>query len=164
MVVDLWHFPDLPESGVIWNVDNQEKNVRRVLVEQSSNLAAIPPNIVAPTQPGPTDTLPSRSSGSFPANPNRKKLSPAPIPTPTPSQEHKATDTTNPAAGKSGNPLNLIVGLSVGLFSVIVASAIFIICRSRATRTIGPWKTGLSGQLQKAFITGMLFLHDLETF
>ncbi|GFP91708.1 probable LRR receptor-like serine/threonine-protein kinase at5g45840 [Phtheirospermum japonicum] len=40
-----------------------------------------------------------------------------------------------------------------------------IICRSRAVKTIGPWKTGLSGQLQKAFVTGVPKLNraELET-
>ncbi|KAI3466743.1 hypothetical protein Pfo_023406 [Paulownia fortunei] len=162
---------DLPESGVIWNVDNQVNNVRRILVEQSSNLAAIPPNVGTPGQLEPVIALPSRSSGSFPAIPNRKKLSPAPVPSPTSSQEHKTTDTTNPGAvsqptaGKSGNSLKLIVGLSVVVFLLIVAAAMFIICRSRAARTIGPWKTGLSGQLQKAFVTGVPKLNraELET-
>ncbi|KAL7142605.1 hypothetical protein ABFS83_08G134600 [Erythranthe nasuta] len=161
---------ELPESGVIWNIDTKVSNVRRILVEQSSNLAALPPKFGGPVET--VTTLRSRSSGSFPAIPKKKKLPSVPEAPPPSSEEHNTTTATpNPANAtpptdkKSGNSLNLIVGLSVGLFSLIVASAIFIICRSRAARTIGPWKTGLSGQLQKAFITGVPKLNrpELET-
>ncbi|KAK6133533.1 hypothetical protein DH2020_032662 [Rehmannia glutinosa] len=152
-------------TGVIWNVDNRVNNVRRVLVEQSSNLAAIPPT---PVQLEPVIALPSRSSGSFPAISYAKKLSPAPVFSPSKSTN---ADTTNPGsvsqpnAGKSGNSVKLIVGLSVAVFLLMVAVAMCIVCRSRAARTIGPWKTGLSGQLQKAFVTGVPKLNraELET-
>ncbi|KAK4421154.1 protein MALE DISCOVERER 2 [Sesamum alatum] len=169
---------DLPESDVIWNVENQVNNVRRILVEQSSNLAAIPPKGGIPAKPELVSVLPSRSSGSFPAIPNSKKLSPpSPATSPTSDQEHKTPDTTNAAAvgqptdkqfsdtGKSGNSVKLIVGLSVGVFLLILAIIIIIICRSRAAKTIAPWKTGLSGQLQKAFVTGVPKLNrdELET-
>ncbi|KAK6133521.1 hypothetical protein DH2020_032735 [Rehmannia glutinosa] len=154
-------------TGVIWNVDNRVNNVRRVLVEQSSNLAAIPPT---PVQLEPVIALPSRSSGSFPAISYAKKLSPAPVLSPS-RQESTNADTTNPGsvsqpnAGKSGNSVKLIVGLSVAVFLLMVAVAMCIVCRSRAARTIGPWKTGLSGQLQKAFVTGVPKLNraELET-
>ncbi|KAG6385303.1 hypothetical protein SASPL_154136 [Salvia splendens] len=67
---------DLPESAVRCNVDDQT-NQRRVLVEQSTNLVALPPNVVPPVQLG-NVAIPSRSSGSFPAVPNVKKRAPAP--------------------------------------------------------------------------------------
>ncbi|KAL0321300.1 UNVERIFIED_CONTAM: protein MALE DISCOVERER 2 [Sesamum radiatum] len=133
---------DLPESDVIWNVENQVNNVRRILVEQSSNLAAIPPKGGIPAKPEPVTTLPSRN------------------------QEHNAAAVGQPTdTGKSGNSVKLIVGLSVGLFLLILAVVIIVICRSRAAKTIAPWKTGLSGQLQKAFVTGVPKLNrdELET-
>ncbi|KZV40033.1 hypothetical protein F511_12428 [Dorcoceras hygrometricum] len=165
------------ESGIVHNIKNQVTTVRRKLAEQPSNLAAIPPNIGTPVLLDPNIALPSRSSGSFPAIPNRKKLSPPPISTPTASQEHKANDPTNPSAvnqsankksstdGKSETLFKLLIGISCAVFLFIVAVAIFLICKSRAARNIGPWKTGLSGQLQKAFITGVPKLNraELET-
>ncbi|CAH9141555.1 unnamed protein product [Cuscuta epithymum] len=56
-------------------------------------------------------------------------------------------------------------GISFGVFSLIVTVAIICTCRSRAARSIGPWTTGLSGQLQKAFVTGVPKLNraELET-
>jgi hypothetical protein len=38
----------------------------------------------------------------------------------------------------------------------IVAVGLLLMCRKQVVTTIGPWKTGLSGQLQKAFVTGEL--------
>ncbi|KAL8511595.1 hypothetical protein ACS0TY_018126 [Phlomoides rotata] len=159
---------DLPESALVLNVNNQVRK-RRILVEQSSNLVAIPPSVTNPVQLEATVGFPSRSSGSFPAVPNKKKLSPTPAPATSPSspQVHKinGADAIQPASGKSGNSLKLIVGLSVLVFLLVVAGAMFAICRSRAAKTIGPWKTGLSGQLQKAFVTGVPKLNrgELET-
>lgn len=152
---------DLPESAVNWNVDNQA-NQRRILVEQSSNLIAISPKV--PVLLEPAGAIPSRSSGSFPAVPHGKKLPPAPGPAPAPAPA-PSPPVTQPTGGKSGHSLKLIVGLSILFFLLIIAVAIFIICRSRAARTIGPWKTGLSGQLQKAFVTGVPKLNrpELET-
>ncbi|XP_057797583.1 protein MALE DISCOVERER 1-like [Salvia miltiorrhiza] len=147
---------DLPESSVRWNVDDRT-NQRRILVEQSTNLVALPPNVVPPIQLESVSAIPSRSSGSFPAVPNAKKRAPAPAPSPP--------SVTQPTGGKSGHSLKLIIGLSILLFLLIVASIMLVICRSRAAKTIRPWKTGLSGQLQKAFITGVPKLNrpELET-
>lgn len=145
----LWHFLDPPEQRVIQNTYEEVNSVRRVLVEQSTNLVALPPNI-SPLPPlEPVVTLPSRSSGSFPAVP---KLSP-PAPSPPVDQEDKPPDTT---AGASESSLMFIIGISAAIFLLILLAIVFIISRSRAAKTIVPWKTGLSGQLQKAFVTGEL--------
>ncbi|KAL2473692.1 Leucine-rich repeat protein kinase family protein [Forsythia ovata] len=155
-------------------------NARRRLVEQSSNLAAAPAKVRSPSEH--TNALPStRSSGSFPAVPIRKKPNPLPasLPASPPQRSHnmtypagnssgtvnQPTDKMSSTGGKSGNSWKYIVGISSGIFLLIVAAAMFIICRSRAARTITPWKTGLSGQLQKAFITGVPKLNrtELET-
>ncbi|KAL3851395.1 hypothetical protein ACJIZ3_013277 [Penstemon smallii] len=159
-------------TGVIRNVVPQVNNVRRILAEESSNLAAIAPNVGAPLPSEPVGTLPSRSSGSFPAIPNAKKKSLAPVPSPTPIQEHKPHDATSrgavsqpPPDEKSGNSLKVIIGISSAVILLIVVSVMFLVFRSRAAKTIGPWKSGLSGQLQKAFVTGVPKLNrgELET-
>ncbi|KAL1555981.1 protein MALE DISCOVERER 2-like [Salvia divinorum] len=122
---------DPPEQRLIQNTYEEVNGVRRILFEQSTNLVALPPNIPSLPLLEPA-TLPSRSSGSFPAVP---KL-PSPVPSPPLGQEDKPPDTTS---GHSG--------------------------RSKAAKTIVPWKTGLSGQLQKAFVTGVPKLNrsELET-
>ncbi|KAH6790292.1 hypothetical protein C2S51_005298 [Perilla frutescens var. frutescens] len=153
---------DSPEQRIIQNTYEEENNVRRILVEQSNNLVAVSPKITAPPPLDPEVTLPSRSSGSFPAVPKSKKPSPPPPPTPV-AQEDKPPVTTNPA-GDSGNSLMLIIAIAAAIFFLILLAVLFIIFRSRAARTI-PWKTGLSGQLQKAFVTGVPKLNrpELET-
>ncbi|XP_042064444.1 protein MALE DISCOVERER 1-like isoform X1 [Salvia splendens] len=146
---------DITESAVRWNVDDRT-NQRRVLVEQSANLVALPPNAVPPVQLG-SVVIPSRSSGSFPAVPNAKKRAPSSASSPP--------SVTQPTGGKSGHSLKHIIWLSILLLLLIVASIMLVVCRSRAAQTIRPWKTGLSGQLQKAFVTGVPKLNrpELET-
>jgi len=38
---------------------------------------------------------------------------------------------------------------------LLAGLACWLLCRKSAVATIGPWKTGLSGQLQKTFVTGI---------
>ncbi|PWA89208.1 leucine-rich repeat protein kinase family protein [Artemisia annua] len=147
--------------------------VRRKLAEESPNLAAAPspndgigpPKIIAlPT---------SRSSGSFPAVPMRKEHTPPP-----PSNLHKPKVQETPE--NSGEPptnqppeednsekwkvLVIIISCCL-LFLIIIAISLWCVCRSQAVKTIAPWRTGISGQLQKAFVTGVPQLNrtELET-
>ncbi|KAL6567354.1 hypothetical protein OROGR_001022 [Orobanche gracilis] len=186
---------DSSEQGVIRITKKQVTNVRRVLAEQSSNFVAVPPNAGAPTPSGNIISLPSRSSGSFPAVPNAKILSPAPLPYPpsgpehTPPSDPEHTPPSGPEhmppsdpehmphpstisqtydkqpSGNSGHSAKLMIGILSAIFMLILAVVLFVVFRSRAARTIGPWKSGLSGQLQKAFITGVPKLNraELET-
>ncbi|KAJ8550216.1 hypothetical protein K7X08_034142 [Anisodus acutangulus] len=163
---------------IIHTVQNQANVARRKLVEQSSNLAAVPANGRKPL--GPVITVPSsRSSGSFRAVPNTQGTPPTSLPSsyqqpksqdkPNPKGQPNSvvkqpTDRQAPPAPKSGNTWKYIVGV-FGVFLLFAAASVFLVCRSRAARTIGPWKTGLSGQLQKAFVTGVPKLNrsELET-
>ncbi|XP_047947841.1 protein MALE DISCOVERER 2-like isoform X1 [Salvia hispanica] len=149
---------DPPEQRVIQNTYEEGNTVRRMLFEQSTNLVALPPDITSLTPLVPPETLPSRSSGSFPAVP---KVSP-PVPSPPLGQEDKPPDTTS---GHSGISLIFIIGISAAIFFLILLAIMFIVSRSKAAKTIVPWKTGLSGQLQKAFVTGVPKLNrpELET-
>ncbi|CAN4123687.1 unnamed protein product [Withania somnifera] len=163
---------------IIHTMRNQGNIARRKLVEQSSNLAAVPANGGKPL--GPVVSVPStRSSGSFHAVPNTQGEPSTPLPAlhQQPASQGKPnsrgqsssavkqpTNRQGPPVRKSGNTWEYIVG-GLGGFLLIAAASVFLVCRSRAARTIGPWKTGLSGQLQKAFITGVPKLNrsELET-
>lgn len=151
----LLQYLDPPEQRSIQNTYEEGNTVRRVLFEQSTNLVALPPDIPSLTPLVAAETLPSRSSGSFPAVP---KVSP-PVPSPPLGQEDKPPDTS----GHSGRSLIFIIGISAAIFFLILLVIMFIVSRSKAAKTIVPWKTGLSGQLQKAFVTGELY-SDLSTF
>ncbi|PSS29055.1 Protein MALE DISCOVERER 2 like [Actinidia chinensis var. chinensis] len=153
------------EEHLVHNVQNLVNIGRRRLLQQSSNLAALPA-IGAP--PEKITSLPiTRSSGSFPAIPKGQLLQPAsPWTQQSPSNPHnKPTDQKPSSNGASGHTWKYIVGGSVGVVLLLVAVTMFSMCRSRAVSTIGPWKTGLSGQLQKAFVTGVPKLNraELET-
>ncbi|GER31797.1 leucine-rich repeat protein kinase family protein [Striga asiatica] len=162
--------PNLTDSPKPPEVKN---NVRRVLAEQSSNLIALPPDFESPPPLESGASLPSRSSGSFPAVPNAEKLSPPPHPTPPFGEEnttpHAIISQTNDAkegqSGNSGHSTKVIIGISCVVFLLVFPLVLFAVFRSRAARTIRPWKSGLSGQLQKAFITGVPKLNraELET-
>ncbi|XP_009613588.1 protein MALE DISCOVERER 2-like [Nicotiana tomentosiformis] len=156
-------------------VQNQGNTVRRKLVEQSSNLAAVPANGGKPL--GPIVPMPSsRSSGSFRALPNTEGTPPPPLPTipssprqhePQTPQGHSNGAVKQPTAGhappgrKSASTWKYI-GIGIGAFLVVIFVCLIFICKSKAVQTIGPWKTGLSGQLQKAFITGVPKLNRSE--
>lgn len=120
------------------------------MLDESSNLAAAPFN-------GPTIQISSipitQSSGAFPAYPDTNKNqnhSPAQLPSPSTDQPSQPTS-ANVASGKLWEYIIIIAGVAV---LVIIIFIMLCIWRKRAAKVIKPWKTGISGQLQKAFITG----------
>lgn len=144
---------------------NLDGTVRRRLAEQSSNLAAAPSSSASAAEP--IIALPStRSSGSFPAVPKEKK-EPLPSHAPAPSKPHHAVaqpeNANKNAGGHSGDDWKYIVGISVSVFFALVVTVLCFVCRTRAVKNIRPWKTGLSGQLQKAFVTGIFSKFTLLT-
>jgi hypothetical protein len=52
---------------------------------------------------------------------------------------------------------------AVGLLLLTGLACLLLPCRKSAVATIGPWKTGLSGQLQKAFVTGTTLFAQFHT-
>ncbi|CAN8274592.1 unnamed protein product [Cochlearia groenlandica] len=138
---------------------------RRELLEETSNLAAE----TAPPAPSPspgiiTEAI-SRSSGSFPAVTNAKKRIPPLVPPPNEEtssvlpKNHPEDDKHS----KGSKHVWLYVVIAVASFiGLLVLVAVIFFCRKRAVKSIGPWKTGLSGQLQKAFITGVPKLNRSE--
>lgn len=78
---------------------------------------------------------------------------PPPIETDAPS-DSAAKPTYLQAKGTSGNTWMYFLIIPIVAVLVFVAAGLLFMCRDRGVTTIGPWKTGLSGQLQKAFVTG----------
>lgn len=133
---------------------------RRLL--QETNLAARSEHYI-PVSIAPR--VPSHGSGSFPASSSRKggndpkKVAPPPAAVPHRPRASKFHDLS-----KSMRWLYWIVLPAVGLLLLTGLACWVLPCRKSAVATIGPWKTGLSGQLQKAFVTGVpkLQLSELE--
>ncbi|XAR66580.1 Non-specific serine/threonine protein kinase [Bertholletia excelsa] len=165
--------PDANETHVLQeNLDNMAR--RRLLQQQPSNLAASPAGDVSPTEQ--IISVPTfKSSGSFPAVPNGNKAQPqehvSPPAHPSSHQSQNASSPENsstesdrtPSGGTSrGKWKYIVVILGSILLLLIIAGVMFFICRKKAVPTIGPWKTGLSGQLRKALITGVPKLNRAE--
>ncbi|XP_038690976.1 protein MALE DISCOVERER 2-like isoform X2 [Tripterygium wilfordii] len=163
------------EPHIIDKGENVVNFARRRLLEQSSNLAAAPAR--GGSFNGQIIALPTtRSSGAFPAVPNRsKKQSPPPSSLPSPvdpssqgtTQSSKTpSDVGEPTDQQSSrNVWSYFYIIPIVAVLIIISAALFFMCRKKGVRNIGPWRTGLSGQLQKAFITGVPNLNpsELET-
>ncbi|KAF5729178.1 LRR receptor-like serine/threonine-protein kinase MRH1 [Tripterygium wilfordii] len=165
-------YDELAGSSDSHNINKGENIVnfaRRRLLEQSSNLAAAP--AIGGSFTGQIIALPTRSSGAFPAVPNgNKKQSPPPSSLPSPvdpslqgTTQSSKTPIDDQQSSRSVWSYFYIIPIVAVL--IIISAALFFMCRKKGVRTIGPWKTGLSGQLQKAFITGVPKLNapELET-
>ncbi|CAL4948202.1 unnamed protein product [Urochloa decumbens] len=124
---------------------------RRLL--QDSNLAAPSANAPVPAVP-----VPSTGTGSFSAFGPNSAPSPAVNPPMSPPIVPSAT---TEVPKRSIKWLYAIVLPLVGLL-LIGISCMILLCRNKSGKTIGPWKTGLSGQLQKAFVTGVPKLQRSE--
>ncbi|XP_027348431.1 protein MALE DISCOVERER 2-like [Abrus precatorius] len=153
------------ESEIDQNASNLVNFARRKLLDQSSNLAA------APFSGGPTIQISSvpttLSSGAFPAVPdaNKKQNQSPTLPSPSDSPHMNPTSQQNSADGAAGKFWKYIIIIAGVAVLIIVILIILCIWRKRAAKAIKPWKTGISGQLQKAFITGVPKLNraELET-
>ncbi|XP_059440357.1 protein MALE DISCOVERER 2-like isoform X2 [Corylus avellana] len=151
------------------------KFARRRLLEHPSNLAA--ESAGGGSHSGEIIALPTtRSSGAFPAVPNKKKKEPPPSAPPDSnsskpdglpiqSPDGAPNNQQHSSGGTSGNMWKYIIAVAGVVVLLIVSAAVFCVIRSQAVTSIGPWKTGLSGQLQKAFLTGVPKLNraELET-
>ncbi|KAJ7947097.1 putative Receptor protein kinase [Quillaja saponaria] len=167
---------NLPSSSAPHTLQYAENLIsfsRRRLLEQSSNLPA------APVSVGPTQqifALPStQSSGAFPAVPKVKKQPPLPSPSdhstsyPEDQSSHKPagpagyqTAQQHPPDDTLGNFWKYLIIISGIVILIFVAAVLLCMLKSQGATTIGPWKTGLSGQLQKAFVTGVPKLNRAE--
>ncbi|MBA0683860.1 hypothetical protein Goari_025487 [Gossypium aridum] len=161
--------PGSSEQQIANSMQDVASFARRRLLAQSKNLPAVPATGMSSNEQ--IISLPTtRSSGSFPAVPKAKQPS-APSPSPSPSVETPPTLETDTKSGEpppeepsetgSGNIWKYLIIIPVVVILLAFLAFLFL-CRKRAAKTIGPWKTGLSGQLQKAFVTGVPSLNRVE--
>ncbi|XP_010274454.1 PREDICTED: protein MALE DISCOVERER 1-like [Nelumbo nucifera] len=165
----------LEKPYISQNVQEIVNFVRRRLLQESSNLPAMPASGNAISEDVPTIPI-TRSSGAFPAIPNAKKQQypPPPSSLSSPSSPPLHQFANSPVKvphnqqplddGSFGELWKYAIVALMTIFLIIVATMLCK-CRSQGVTTITPWKTGLSGQLQKAFITGAPKLNrpELET-
>ncbi|KAK7290393.1 hypothetical protein RIF29_04788 [Crotalaria pallida] len=156
--------PSSNESESFQNEEDLVNSARRRLLAQSSNLAA------APYSGGPTIKISSDpitiSSGAFPAVPvakKKKNQSPPPPASPNGASDRNQQPSATHALGSWWKYIIIIAVVAALL--VIFIIVILCIWRKKAAKVISPWKTGISGQLQKAFVSGVPKLNraELET-
>ncbi|KAF5959690.1 hypothetical protein HYC85_000899 [Camellia sinensis] len=153
------------ERSISWNTAQTGDAVhRRLLQEQPINL---PINEPVPSQfPSPPPS-PSPSSESPSYSPT---LPPAPavyaFPPPVSAAMPSPAENNSSPVKRSGSKHQvLILSLAIGgtALSALVIGLFF--CQGNKVSVVRPWATGISGQLQKAFVTGVpkLKRSELET-
>ncbi|KAK7302951.1 hypothetical protein RJT34_13848 [Clitoria ternatea] len=160
------NYCDLLSSSNVLEISNLPNIVnfaRRKLLDQSSNLAA------TTFSGGPTiefSSIPTTiSSGSFPAVPNdikKQKQSPPPSDSPRDAFDENQTNQQQLDKGSPGKFWNYITIVIFVVVLSLVIMVFFCIWRKRPAKVINPWKSGISGQLRKAFITGVPKLNRSE--
>ncbi|XP_008794242.1 protein MALE DISCOVERER 1-like isoform X2 [Phoenix dactylifera] len=145
-----------------------------------------PPSQPPGISPSPMTTAPSFS---FPPSPFSQVPTPAPSPSPTiepPSpipERHPNFDAAppsssvpnpSPSVGPSPSaavdtPVKHATSWAIYMsivgavsFLLAISAVYFLCCRDNKVVTVKPWATGLSGQLQKAFVTGVPVLKRAE--
>ncbi|XP_062208295.1 protein MALE DISCOVERER 1-like [Phragmites australis] len=169
------NIPSLSEAHIMHNLQSFASAMHRRLLLEAGNLPALSGNDAKSSDRAnseeterPVDVL-SLGSGSFPAFPNSDgqilmPLLPESIDATTLQQLSaevaQSTDEELSGAKYSKWAYLIIILAAILLISVIVASV--LVWRKRGRVPIAPWKTGLSGPLQKAFVTGVSKLNRLE--
>ncbi|KAJ6385463.1 hypothetical protein OIU77_028613 [Salix suchowensis] len=111
---------------------------------ESSSRFPFPPSPSPMIAPTPASPDPENPHGVFIVPPQRDWVSMVPAPSPNHLEQSKSKHHTILIAGViAGSMFALISGIGIFFF------------RSSKVVTVRPWATGLSGQLQKAFVTGV---------
>ncbi|KAF7833793.1 putative inactive receptor-like protein kinase [Senna tora] len=151
---------------------------RRQLLQVANAPSSLPPDS-EPFTPSPLSVSPSPSIFIPPSS--------SPSPSPSPSASPEISEPANPPSVVSSPPNStwdsepspspisnqkssetknhtVIIWSTVGSFSflVLVSAVVFVCFRNTKVVTVKPWPIGLSGQLQKAFVTGVPSLKRAE--
>ncbi|TKY47571.1 LRR receptor serine/threonine-protein kinase MRH1 [Spatholobus suberectus] len=114
--------------------------------------SATPPLAASPSTPSPSNSA-DRNASASPSTPSPSdsagrnvSASPSPLPGSAP----------QPKSNSSKNHLVVILaGVMGGAVFLLISIIGIYLCKTNKVATVKPWATGLSGQLQKAFVTGV---------
>ncbi|TYI30246.1 hypothetical protein ES332_A05G372700v1 [Gossypium tomentosum] len=160
-------------SLTIQNSDRSEGAVLRRFLQETANASAKSPkapplNYSMPPSPR-TSRAPTHPASSEPST-NSTYLRGAPVPRPpsAPASKPSGNDTvpntsapspsgSNPSIpdSKSSHQAAILVGSIGGGTFLLILIIIAYLLKTYKVSTVKPWATGLSGQLQKAFVTGV---------
>lgn len=144
---------------------------RKLLQINIPALFPLPPPEVAPPPQSPSPSLSSLSSPSpspFSPSPSPEPSfwSPPAVSSPSPASLPSPAGIPIVPSRRSSNHRTILLSSTIGgsllLFFLVIG---ILFCRSSKVAVVKPWRTGLSGQLQKAFVTGVPKLRraELET-
>ncbi|KAJ4771193.1 Protein kinase family protein [Rhynchospora pubera] len=139
----------------------EDGNSQRMLAQQKNieaNVPLKPPKDNTSHSPLPsiTGTLPPSNGPRIPEN-NTTTNS-------TEATQVPATQTTNVGTASSGNSINWVYFVIIPVVGLLVGSlaCMVLVSRKKGVATIRPWRTGLSGPLRHAFVTGVPKLNRVE--
>lgn len=137
-----------------WRHTRQNKNGLRSLLqsqppdrEDPYNRAAIlPDNPASSPSPSPSASA-TPPVAPTPASPDRNEsTSPSALPAPGSPQSESIPS--------KNNHVKILAGVGSGIVTLLISIIGLYLCKTNKVSTVKPWATGLSGQLQKAFVTG----------
>ncbi|XVE99810.1 hypothetical protein REPUB_Repub03eG0233400 [Reevesia pubescens] len=159
---------------ITWNVGQSEDAVKQRLLQETSkvpflnfNIPSSPVDVTqAPIPPASAEPSANRTYGrGHPVQ--RPSSAPAPKPSenntvlpnasaPSPSFQRPSSAPIPSSSHSSSNHRAAILAASIGgaIFLLILITIAYLFKTSKVS-TVKPWATGLSGQLQKAFVTGV---------
>ncbi|KAJ0259471.1 Inactive receptor-like serine/threonine-protein kinase [Hirschfeldia incana] len=113
--------------------------------------------ITPPSSPQPSQKNISTKSSTAADSGTTQDVSPSPPPTSVP-----LANSPTPRRSSSSVVVPVIVAcIVVVVLLILVATGVFYF-RNKAGKSVNPWRTGLSGQLQKVFVTGVPTLKRAE--
>ncbi|KAJ7959617.1 LRR receptor-like kinase [Quillaja saponaria] len=131
----------------------------RRLLQAQNNETTAPPLTDPPTHlPSPTPSpsqspSPSPSHSPSPSQEPNSVASPSPSSTPAPSPSKFSRRSAK--SSSKHHKVAILGGVIGGTLFVLVSITVIYLCKTDKVATVRPWATGLSGQLQKAFVTGV---------
>ncbi|CAO2205200.1 unnamed protein product [Urochloa humidicola] len=167
--------PSFSEAHIMQNLQSFASAMRRRLLSEADNLPALLGNDAKSSVPEnskeiqkPADVL-SLGSGSFPAFPNTygqalTPLVPEAIDATALQQlsTEVAQSTDVEMSDTKYSKWAYLITIPVAILLISLVAVILLVWRKRGRAPIAPWKTGLSGPIQKALVTGASKLNRLE--
>ncbi|XP_057834555.2 probable inactive receptor-like protein kinase At3g56050 isoform X2 [Cryptomeria japonica] len=165
----------IERTGVLTASENKHTPIRKApeFTSGSGNGPAVeaPSFSLFPSpSPSPSSSLVSPSLTPFPS-PSEPLVAPSQSPSMSPKLAPSLPSPPSTLSGSSPSSssrksMTYVYHIGIPVVASLLLTSFIILCifRNRSVATIRPWKTGISGQLQKAFVTGVPKLNrqDLE--
>ncbi|XP_068337524.1 probable inactive receptor-like protein kinase At3g56050 [Pyrus communis] len=126
----------------------------------NSPLASPPSSFLAPS---PSPSVAPTPASPVPTNPPTTTIPPSESsPEPIPSSSLSPSQVAQSSSNSRHRVVMICAGIVGGSLLIFLSVVGIIVARSTKVVTVKPWATGLSGQLQKAFVTGVPKLNRSE--